>query len=254
MNVKIIILIACILMLIIIYLILTNISGYKIAHQINHIYAKFENNCEYYDTNYEWCIKLRENYKIIKEEYMNYIKSNKLKSYKYIDVDVQIDDVQIDDYDISDIPWEVLFLRVYNKDTNKIKYFPKTYDIISKIPGCVLATFSVLPGGKVIPPHCGPYKGIMRYHLALLTPMDTEKCKIVINNIPYKWSEGQDVMFNDTYEHWVRNDTDETRVVLILDIKKKFNNIFLNILNDFILTLSKYNNTVKEIVRRTNES
>ena len=228
-------------------IILSKISGYIIVATLNQIFKTFETSRQivYYDTKDEWCSKLRDNYVIIKQEYKDYIKSNKLRRFK------EIDNVQ-NNYDISDIPWEVLFLRAYNKDTNKIKYFPKTYEMISKIPGCTLAMFSVLHGGKVIPPHHGPYKGVLRYHLALITPKDESKCRIVVNKIPYSWREGQDVMFDDTFEHWVRNDTQETRVVLFLDIKKKFNNIFLDGLNSYALKLSKYNETVKEIVNNTN--
>ena len=85
--------------------------------------------------------------------------------------------------DISDVPWEVLFLRVYNKDTDKIKYFPKTHSLISKIPGCSLAMFSILYPGKIIPPHIGPYKGILRYHLAIIAPKNYTECELIVNNI-----------------------------------------------------------------------
>lgn len=235
-----------ILVLSIFLIILKNINAYLLLPSINKIYETCSNsNPEYYNTNMNWCKNLRNNYLQIKNEYTSYIKQNKLKRFK------DIDKVQTN-YDISDIPWEVLFLRVYNKDTNKIKYFPKTYSLISNIPGCTLAMFSVLHPGKVIPQHTGPYKGVLRYHLALITPKDHTKCQILVNNISYNWKEGHDVLFDDTFKHSVKNESNETRVVLFLDIKKEFNNIFLDSLNNTILFFGQFHETVNNIVENTN--
>lgn len=232
----------------IVLIILKSISGYILLYYVNCIYSLFIENKEYYYPKYDWCKELRENYKEIKDEYINYTMNHgKLKSFK------EIDKVQID-YDISDVPWDVLFLRVYNKNTSKIVYFPKTYSLISKIPGCSLAMFSVLHPGKVIPPHKGPFKGVLRYHLALITPKENEKCTIEVNKIEYNWKEGEDVIFDDTFVHSVKNESYESRVVLFLDIQRDFENIFLDTLNSIILYLGKYNDSVTNIVLNTNNS
>ena len=154
--------------------------------------------------------------------------------------------------DLSDIPWEVVILRVYNKDTNNIKYFPKTYELLSSIPGCSFAMFSVLHSGKIIPEHSGPYKGILRYHLALITPKDNTHCLLTLNGINYIWKEGKDVIFDDTFRHSAINGSTESRVVLFLDIKKEFNNLFLNSLNTIFLYLSQFNKTVSHLVEKVN--
>lgn len=227
---------------------LKRISGYILLHYINKIYSLFIYEQEYHDTNYSWCKELRDNYLEIKKEYINYINNHgKLKRFK------EIDKVQTN-YDVSDIPWDVLFLRVYNQDTSKIVYFPKTYKLISNTPGCSLAMFSVLHPGKMIPPHQGPFKGVLRYHLALVTPKDYKKCTIKVNKIKYNWKEGDDVMFDDTFVHSVKNDTDETRIVLFLDIQKDFKNIFLDTINSIILYFGKFNDSVSNIVLNTNNS
>jgi len=233
---------------IILLCIILNTSGYVLLECINMIYRICaERNVEYYPTfKLNWCKELRDNYLDIKQEYINYMHEHTLKRFK------EIDKVQTN-YDISDIPWEVLFLRVYNKDTFKIKYFPKTYSLISKIPGCTLAMFSVLHPGKIIPPHVGPYKGVLRYHLAIITPKDYHKCKIVVNKIPYHWREGKDVLFDDTFLHSVKNESNETRVVLFLDIKKEFNNIFLDGLNSVVLYFSQFHETVNNIIINTDK-
>ena len=68
------------------------------------------------------------------------------------------------------------------------------------------------------PPHNDPAKGVMRYHLALKVPQEREKCFINVDGRYYHWSEGKGVIFDDVYDHWVRNDSNETRVILFVDI------------------------------------
>jgi beta-hydroxylase len=188
---------------------------------------------------------LRRNYKKIRREYFDYKKSNKLKSFR------EVDNNQID-YDISDIPWPVLFLRVYNRDTDKVSYFPRTCKLLRDIPGCTLAMFSVLPPGKVIPPHVGPFSGVLRYHLCLVD--GGEGCFINVGGKKYIWESGKDVIFDDTFEHFVENNSDKTRVILFIDIQKRFSNPILDIVNTLFLKLSQYNKTVYDIVYNTNHS
>ena len=235
-----------IILLLIIFISVTLINGYTIAYYINKIYEKYNNKRqEYYKTDIPWCKTLRNNYLTIKDEYISYHKNNTLKRFK------ELDDTQ-SMIDLSDIPWEVIILRVYNKDTNNIKYFPKTYELLSSIPGCSFAMFSVLHSGKIIPEHSGPYNGILRYHLALITPKDNTHCLLILNGIHYRWKEGEDVIFDDTFCHSVINGSSESRVVLFIDIKKEFNNLFLNSLNTILLYLYQFNKTVVNIVKKVN--
>jgi len=219
---------------------------YNIAQYINILLNKFViNRLAIFPTNYKWCEYLRSNYKTIYEEYLDYVKNNKLQ--RVADFDKNQAEV-----DTTDIPWEILVLRLYNKDTNKITYFPKTYELIKNIPDCTSIMFSVLLPGKIFPMHCGAYKGVLRYHLGLLVPKESNKCYIKINDELYVWQEGKDLLFDDTQLHYVNNATNETRVILMLDIKRKFNNRFINLLNTFILYISKFTVTVKNIINKVN--
>ena len=222
------------------------INGYYIAQCINYILDMFiKNRTETFSTNYKWCECLRNNYTTILEEYIDYTKNNKLQRL------ADFDKTQAE-IDISDIPWEVLILRIYNKDTNKIKYFPKTYDLIKNIPGCISIIFSVLLPGKLIPLHKGPYKGVLRYHLGLISPKINKTCYIKFDEKFRIWQEGKDLLLDETYWHYIHNSTDEPSVILMLDIKRNFNNIFIDKLNNFILYISKFNITVTNIVNKTN--
>ena len=239
------ILVVCVLILVLFFLFIKRTSGYTLLDWFNRLVSN-ANDSVYYPTRMEWCQELRENHENIYEEYLNYIQNHKLKRLR------DIDTLQVH-YDTSDIPWDVLILRIYNKDTDKINYFPKTCSLVAKVPGCTTAMFSVLHPGKVIPPHKGVYKGVLRYQLALVTPKNTKQCRIYVNDIPYHWEKGKDVIFDDTFLHDVKNESNETRVVLFLDIKKEFNNLFLNSLNSLVLYFIKFNDSVISIVDNTNK-
>ncbi|NLA03815.1 hypothetical protein GTA07_29555 [Rhodococcus hoagii] len=70
--------------------------------------------------------------------------------------------------------------------------------------------FALLPGGSHLNPHRDPFAGSLRYHLGLATP-NSDACRIYVDGQPYAWRDGQDVMFDETYVHWVKNETDVTR-------------------------------------------
>jgi beta-hydroxylase len=77
--------------------------------------------------------------------------------------------------------------------------------------------FSILAPGKRIPPHVGPYKGVLRYHLALKVPEPAERCGITVNGVTKHWEEGKSLVFDDVWEHSAWNETDDTRVVMFVD-------------------------------------
>jgi beta-hydroxylase len=113
--------------------------------------------------------------------------------------------------------------------------------------------FSILEPGKEIPRHKGIYNGVIRYHLGLITDKtDNNKCFIMLNGTKYVWTEGEDVIFDDMYSHYVMNNTKTTRVVLFLDIMKDFNNIFINYVNKILSKYIKYNDTTKKIIKNSN--
>ena len=89
-------------------------------------------------------------------------------------------------------------------------------------------SISLLSPGKHIPPHNGPYKGILRYQLAISVPKEGN-CQLFVDNKPYTWTEGKGVLFDDTYVHEVRNETKETRIAVLLDLRRNDIPFFLRI-------------------------
>lgn len=141
-------------------------------------------------------------------------------------------DISRDQTNITqDDKWKSYFLYGYGyKMENNCKACPKTMRSVENIPGMFTAFFSVLAPGKRIPLHRGPYRGLLRCHLALIVPEPRDRCRIEVGGKWATWEEGRCLIFDDTYKHQVENDTDGVRVVLFIDVLRplKFPGSLLN--------------------------
>ncbi len=128
-------------------------------------------------------------------------------------------EINIDATDIGSKDWRSFFLYGFGlrSDANCARC-PKTAALVESIPGMFTAMFSILAPGAHLPPHTGPWKGVVRYHLGLMVPIPVENCGIKVGGVTAYWREGESLVFDDTYEHSVWNETGGTRVVLFLDI------------------------------------
>src|SRR5262249_375416 len=112
--------------------------------------------------------QLEEAYPAIKQEYLA-VRERLAHVPRYHEVDRL-------QYEISNSPsvsmnWRVFFLEAMGrKATLHRRQCPTTAGVLDQIPGVFQAFFSVLEGGKSIPPHGSPYWGYLRYHLALEVP------------------------------------------------------------------------------------
>src|SRR5690606_11091874 len=97
---------------------------------------------------------------------------------------------------------------------------PKTTELLRQLPRVSMAMFSIIEGGKHIPPHYGFFKSVLRYHLGLMVPKQGD-CYILVGGEKYNWKEGEDVLFDDTYLHEVWNKSEERRVVLFIDVLRE---------------------------------
>jgi len=112
--------------------------------------------------------------------------------------------------------WRTFFLYGFGfRSEQNCQQCPKTAQLLERIPGLRTAWFSILEPGTHIPAHHGPTKGVIVFHLPLIVPKDRERCFIRVADHFHHWEPGKSFAFDDTYDHEVRNDTDEHRVVLI---------------------------------------
>ncbi len=107
------------------------------------------------------------------------------------------------------------------------------------------AFFSILAPKKHIPAHKGPYNGVLRYHLGLIVPEPKEMCRIRIEDTITHWDEGDSIVFDDTFEHEVWNDTDGFRAVLFVDFVRPVMFPF-NLLNEFLINAASFAPLIKE--------
>jgi ornithine lipid ester-linked acyl 2-hydroxylase len=129
--------------------------------------------------------------------------------------DISKDQIEITDDD----RWKTLFLYGYGFEAKLgVELCPRTAELMRAIPGMKTAMFSILSPRKHILDHRGPYKGVLRYHLGLIVPRDAPACRIRVGEDFRHWEEGRSLVFDDTFNHEVWNDTDETRVVLFVDV------------------------------------
>lgn len=76
--------------------------------------------------------------------------------------------------------------------------------------------FSRLAPRTQIKAHCGPTNLRWTAHLGLVIPDSAADCQIRVKHTWHSWKLGKILLFDDSYEHEVRNDTDEPRVVLLI--------------------------------------
>jgi beta-hydroxylase len=120
---------------------------------------------------------------------------------------------------IRDDRWKSYFFYGFGvRSEANCRRCPRTAELIARVPGMTTAFFSILGPGARLPAHRGPWKGFLRYHLGLIVPEPADRCWIEVGGERTHWREGRGLLFDDTYEHQVANETEGTRVVLFLDV------------------------------------
>ncbi|MEM9600428.1 MAG: aspartyl/asparaginyl beta-hydroxylase domain-containing protein [Pseudomonadota bacterium] len=97
---------------------------------------------------------------------------------------------------------------------------PETFRLLRKIPGLRTALFSIHDPGMRIAPHSGVTAGVCVIHLGLKIPTDWQNCAIRVDDQIVHWREGKAFAFDDTRKHETWNDTDDTRVILLLHVDR----------------------------------
>ena len=161
---------------------------------------------------FPWVKHVEDNWTVIREELERVLEDHAaLPNFQ----EISKDQVGITDDD----RWKTFFLYGYGfKAKLTTEMCPGTAALMEQIPGMKTAMFSILSPRKHILDHRGPYKGVLRYHLGLIVPREAEACRIRVGDDVRHWEEGKSLIFDDTFNHEVWNDTDETRVVLFVDV------------------------------------
>lgn len=115
--------------------------------------------------------------------------------------------------------WRQIELMIYGVEyPQRTRLFPQAMEILSGIEGIATAYFSHLAPKTKIPAHVGDTDAYYRVHLGLKIPANLPDCGIEVAGQRQAWSEGKCLVFNDIYYHSAWNDSDQERIVLVVDI------------------------------------
>lgn len=119
--------------------------------------------------------------------------------------------------------WSRFYIKWYGYTHHSAKRLcPRTVELLRNVPTVHGAMFTLLPPGGQLTRHADPIAVSMRYHLGLATP-NSDACFINVDGKNLSWRDGEVLMFDETYLHFVRNDADADRLILMCDVKRPLN-------------------------------
>jgi beta-hydroxylase len=130
--------------------------------------------------------------------------------------------------------WKRFYLKWYEDALPSAKALcPRTVELLTQVPNVHGAMFALLPAGGIIGPHRDPFAGSLRLHLGLRTP-GSDACWIDVDGQRYSWRDGEGVVFDETYVHAAKNETDVDRLILFCDVERPVHAPF-SALNRFVI-------------------
>jgi aspartyl/asparaginyl beta-hydroxylase (cupin superfamily) len=140
--------------------------------------------------------------------------------------------------------WTYLPLKLYGRDYRQHydKELIKPFLSLLDDKEIFSVSISALVAGKYIEPHSSPFSGFLRYQLPLVVKGN---CIIYVANDKKKYVEGKAFIFDDHLIHSVQNYSNHTRVALLLDIPREYNNKIQTLINNFSIKLLGYVTPIK---------
>jgi aspartyl/asparaginyl beta-hydroxylase (cupin superfamily) len=114
--------------------------------------------------------------------------------------------------------WNNFYFYLFGKkDERSAALCPNTMAVLDAMPHLehTMAMFAALNPHSGLPPHTGPFNGILRVHLPLIVPPG---CELTVGGEARTWEEGKVMVFDDSFVHSVHNHSDDVRVVLFFSI------------------------------------
>ncbi len=179
-----------------------------------------------------WLPVLESNWKVIREEYEAYVRADE-PTAPFIPYAFEIPG------------WRSINLVTYRwRYHRNRRRFPRTVEILESIPHLTSAFLNLLEPHSRLPAHFGDSNAICRSHLGLIVPRGAERCGLQVGSERRGWQEGQAFGFCEAYEHFVWNDTDQPRVILVCDVMRpeyvaRTGEICGNVLGAMALTLAQ---------------
>ncbi|UPG72467.1 aspartyl/asparaginyl beta-hydroxylase domain-containing protein [Roseomonas gilardii subsp. gilardii] len=216
------------------------------AERLNLRHSKVGNPPVYDNATFPWAAEIEREWPAIRKELDRVLlRQEDLPGFHELSADVRTIS--------TDKAWKTFFLTGYGLSSQKnIDLCPETWRIVQKIPGLKTAMFSIFEPGKHLPPHRGPYNGVLRLHLGLIVPESKDdQLAIRVDKQVCHWQEGKALIFDDAYEHEAWNHTDKTRVVLFVDFVKPLR-FPARLVNWLLLNLAPFTPFIREGLENQN--
>jgi aspartate beta-hydroxylase len=137
--------------------------------------------------------------------------------------------------------WRMYIMQAYGvRFDQNLARCPTLAAIVAQSPDVLSASFSFLAPGKYIPPHRGPFRGILRGYLVLSMPLDAEgrpAATLTVDGQVHRLHDGHFMLWDDSFEHEVLNASDEVRIVLLLDIRRRGMPLDMRMLSNAVIAL-----------------
>jgi beta-hydroxylase len=131
--------------------------------------------------------------------------------------------------------WRRFYVKWYGRPLpSATSLCPHTVELLAQTPSVHAAMFALLAPKSHLVRHRDPFAGSLRFHLGLSTP-NSHDCRIFIDGEPYHWSDGEGVVFDETYIHRAENRTDVPRLILFCDVERPLRTRLATAINRFAI-------------------
>jgi aspartate beta-hydroxylase len=140
--------------------------------------------------------------------------------------------------------WRMYIMQAYGVPFERnLRRCPTLASLVAQSPDVLSASFSFLAPGKHIPPHHGPFRGILRGYLVLSMPLDANgdpAATLTVDGRAHRLHEGEFMLWDDTFEHEAVNASDQVRIVLLLDIRRREMPRDMRLLSNAVIGLVRF--------------
>lgn len=141
----------------------------------------------------------------------------------------------------DDRDWRTFILKAYGlENPGNMMRCPALASILRETPEVLSATISFLAPRKHVPRHRGPFRGVLRFHLGLSMPSAADgrpAAVLKIGDREHRISNGDCLLWDDTYPHEVWNASDDVRIALLLDVWRPDMPIDMQLLSKFLVAI-----------------
>jgi len=195
----------------------------------------------YYNNDYEAMLKpLKDNFTEIRSEVLKYVSSFEIKN---------LEDIIPGNNNIPSFKgaFKIAPLKVFNVYFDKpLSHCPVLNKALRDIKIIKLIHISRLAPQSCIKPHTGSFGGHIRAHLGIKIPKgDTA---LIVGGEKREWKEGEFIFFNDVQYHTAYNNTDEERIIFLMDLIRPLP-FPLNIMNGIVSWIISVSPFFRQVIK-----